>query len=298
MHLFLDTNVYLSFYKLSDDDLEELRKLAVTVRSGETVLYLTTHVRDEFRRNRAGVIAESLRLVESASLPKSFPRLLTNLEGYDDLRASLNLFERQRANLLQAAREAAERKELHADALIGELFEIAMSVELTDEILSAARTRHLLGNPPGKKESIGDALNWEALLAVVPQGETIDLVTLDKDYASKLDGTKLDEYLAEEWSARKGATVTAYPSLTALFRSKYPDIRLAADLEKELAIDDLVTSGRFTSTHIAIQKLASFTDFTPAQAQTMVEAADSNSQIRLILLDDDVRHFFSDLVNR
>jgi hypothetical protein len=36
MELFLDTNVYLSFYKLSDDDLEELQKLAVAVRSEGT----------------------------------------------------------------------------------------------------------------------------------------------------------------------------------------------------------------------------------------------------------------------
>jgi hypothetical protein len=36
MDLFLDTNIYLSFYKLSDDDLEELEKLKVAVGSGDT----------------------------------------------------------------------------------------------------------------------------------------------------------------------------------------------------------------------------------------------------------------------
>jgi hypothetical protein len=50
MNLFLDSNIYLSFYRLSDDDLEELQKLTVAVRSKDTTLYVTDQVRDEFNR--------------------------------------------------------------------------------------------------------------------------------------------------------------------------------------------------------------------------------------------------------
>jgi hypothetical protein len=107
MHLFLDTNIYLGFFKLSGDDLEELRKLAVIVRSGGTVLYLTDHVCDEFRRNRAGTISESLKVVEAAQLPKAYPRLFTNLDGYPEMRKTLDLFERQRGELLEKAKVAA-----------------------------------------------------------------------------------------------------------------------------------------------------------------------------------------------
>ena len=53
MNIFIDTNVYLSFYHLSSDDLEELKKLVVLAREGKVVLLLPEQVIDEFRRNRA-----------------------------------------------------------------------------------------------------------------------------------------------------------------------------------------------------------------------------------------------------
>jgi hypothetical protein len=298
MHLFLDTNIYLAFYKLSDDDLDELEKLAVTVRSGTTVLYLTDQVRDEFRRNRAGTISESLKAVETSRLPNAFPRLFTNLPGYADLRATLALFEHQRGDLLAQAREAAIGQTLQADRLIQGLFEIAVHLPLNDGVLSAAQRRHSLGNPPGKKDSIGDAVNWESLLAGVPNGEDLVLVTADRDYVSKLSDDVLDEFLTLEWNERKNSTISGHRSLTALFSRYYPEIRLAADLEKELAIDALVSSPNFRSTHLAIQRLTSFVDFTVDQVLTMVEAASTNSQVRQLLQDADVKMFFTDIAER
>src|SRR4051794_20553192 len=96
MHLFLDTNIYLSFYKLSDDDLEELQKLTVAVRSEGTTLYITDQVRDEFNRNREGVVAGSLKAIEGAKLPSNFPRLFMPYPEYDAMRAALNAYEEQR----------------------------------------------------------------------------------------------------------------------------------------------------------------------------------------------------------
>jgi hypothetical protein len=70
VHLFLDTGSYLGFYGLSKDNLEELRKLVVAVKSGQTVLYLPEQVRDEFARRREGVIAIALKALEEAKLPR------------------------------------------------------------------------------------------------------------------------------------------------------------------------------------------------------------------------------------
>jgi hypothetical protein len=298
MHLFLDANIYLGFFKLSGDDLEELRKLAVAVRSGDTVLYLTDQVRDEFSRNRASTISESLKVVEGAQLPKAYPRLLTNLDGYSEMRKSLELFEQQRGALLDQARGAALAGDLHADHLIRELFAIARRVPLSAEIQSAAEARHRLGNPPGKRDSLGDSMNWESLLSVVPMGAELVLVSADRDYASKLDPQLVDEFLFTEWSEVKKARVLLYDSLTAVFKAHYPAIRLAADLERSLAIDALIASPTFRATHLSIQKLSDFVDFTPSEAASLIEAAISNSQIRLIIGDDDVRAFYATLMER
>lgn len=298
MHLFLDTNTYLGFYKLSGDDLGELEKLVVAVRSGKTVLYLTTQVRDEFRRNRARTIRESLKYVEDSRLPSSFPRLLANLDGYTELREALAEYERRRAALLDDAKEQARDGDLQADKLISELLPLATAIPPSEEILARATARHALGNPPGKKDSLGDAVNWESLLAGVPDGEDLIMVTADKDYASALDEGALDDFLVEEWTGQKGSTISLHPSLTALFRYHYPDIKLASDLEKEFAINSLIGSYNFRSTHLAISKLSNFADFSPDQVRSLVEAARSNTQIQKILSDDDIHRFYATLSER
>ena len=48
MNIFIDTNVFLSFYHLSNDDLEELKKLIVLIDNKEVTLWLPNQVKDEF----------------------------------------------------------------------------------------------------------------------------------------------------------------------------------------------------------------------------------------------------------
>ncbi len=62
MNLFIDTNIYLSFYHFTSDDLEELRKLIVAIHEKRIKLYVTSQLRDEFRRNREIKIADALKL--------------------------------------------------------------------------------------------------------------------------------------------------------------------------------------------------------------------------------------------
>lgn len=298
MNLFLDTNVYLSFYKMSGDDIEELRKLSVTVQAGTTTLYMPDQVRNEFHRNRESAIAESLRLLQDAKLPTSFPRLFLDYPGYRDLRATLTNYEKQRADLLTHVRSAAAAKELHADKVINELFALAQLIPLTDDILDAARRRFDLGNPPGKGKSYGDAINWESLLATVPSGEGLLFVTSDADYMSKLEPALLSAFLRAEWEEGKHSAVAVYGTLSALFKQHYPDIRLAAELEKELAVDKLIGSENFLETHSAIYAVSQYADFSPEQAQALVEAANRNTQIRWILGDDDVYAFFAGVAAR
>ena len=61
MNLFIDTNIFLSFYHLSSADLEELRKLVVLIDQGRLKLYLPSQVVDEFRRNRDNKIADAIK---------------------------------------------------------------------------------------------------------------------------------------------------------------------------------------------------------------------------------------------
>lgn len=298
MNLFLDANIYLGFYELSNDDLEELRKLVVAVREKATKLLLPDQVRDEFYRNREAIIAKSINYLDRAKVDGGVPRLFQSLDEYEAMRDALATYDAQRAALLTTARTLADDRQLHADQLIDALFGTVETLPRTEEVMSAARLRSEIGNPPGKAGSLGDAINWETLLTSVPDGEDLLLVSADGDFSSALHRAKLDPFLNAEWAQKKGSRISLYPSLTALFRENYPDIKLATELEKELAVARLVGSTSFQETHAAISTLSAFTEFSPGQAGALVEAANNNGQIWRILGDTDVLDFYTDLIRR
>jgi hypothetical protein len=301
-HIFLDANIYLRFYKLSDADVRELGQLVTLVKSGEVRLYLSEQLRDEFNRNRDEAIAESFKGVREQELKPSFPRMFRDHPGFPELRNAVKGYEDQRKQMLQDISEAAARKELAADQLIAELFGFAEFLPLTDDIWETARRRYDLRNPPGKGKSYGDAVHWVSLLEAVPEGEDILVVSDDSDFQSKLDKAQMSDFLQEEWRQRKNAAAVLYAALPDLFRDHYPDVRLLEALEKEmaereLAVRSLATSANFLQTHAAIETVSEFSDFLPQEVEELLYAAVSNTQIRWIIEDDDVFGFYTRLAH-
>jgi len=162
--------------------------------------------------------------------------------------------------------------------------------------LEAARGRVEVGNPPGKRGSIGDAINWECLLVAASDGD-LHLVTGDGDYTSALSKDRVKPYLSKEWEHTKAGEVRLYRRISDFLKEHFPDIKVAAELEKEIRIQALVDSGSFDTTHRAIRRLGQYSEYTRQQALDLLEAALANSQIRWISADSDVRGFFSALYN-
>jgi hypothetical protein len=296
MNLFIDTNIYLTFYHYSNDDLEELRKLAVAIKSGEISLSLTQQVKDEFKRNRESKIADALKRFREQKLNREFPQMCKEYADYKRLRDAIKQYEESKDKLFQRLRADIEGKTLGADQVIAELFAKAELLDYDDKILAAAKRRIELGNPPGKSGSLGDAINWETLLEKMPHGE-LYLITEDKDYMSQVNEEKLAEFLLEEWAEKKGSNVLFYRRLSDFFSDKFPTIKLASEWEKELAIARLMWTGSFRATHAAIARVASFSDFTDDQINQIVDAAVSNTQISWICNDPDVRSFLESVVH-
>jgi hypothetical protein len=90
---------------------------------------------------------------------------------------------------------------------------------------------------------------------------------------------------------RKKSNLLFYKRLSVFFKEHFPDIKLAAELEKELLIEDLAKSGSFARSYSVIAKLSNYSDFTAAQLNAIVDAAISNSQIQMIIRDEDVKIF-------
>jgi predicted nucleic acid-binding protein len=294
--LFVDTNILLSFYHLTSEDLEELRKLLALIDSSQIRLIFSNQVKDEFLRNRAAKIADAMKKLQDTRFSVSFPAFAKDYPEYAELRSSLEKVGKVHAQLVEKLTADATSAKLKADALVDDLFAKATVTPITDETYLNALKRVRLGNPPGKEGSLGDAVNWECLLATIEDETNVYLVSEDKDYRSQLSPLEMNEYLSFEWEDRKKANIFFYTRISDFFKASFPNIKIASEVERDLQITLLSESGSFATTHLVIARLAKHTDFSPSQIQQLVSIAQTNNQIAWILGDADVHAFYASLL--
>tara|TARA_R110001583_G_scaffold82363_1_gene218576 strand:+ start:2837 stop:3814 length:978 start_codon:yes stop_codon:yes gene_type:complete len=295
-NLFIDTNVFLSFYHLSNDDLEEIHKLAVLIKKKEIRLWLTEQVEDEFSRNREVKVHDAIKKLKDHKIKGAFPQFCKDYDEYGELKELQSAYGKTHSKLLKKITEDALSSKFKADEKITELFKSSKRIETSKEILKYARLRLDIGNPPGKNGSLGDAINWEALILTLPEKEELHFVADDKDYYSVLDENLPKEFLVKEWSHEKESEVIFYRRLSQFFKANYPDIKLASELEKEIEIKALSKSSNFVRTHGVIDRLSKFDEFSTTQVNQLIEACLQNDQVNWIFSDDDVYEFYTELV--
>ncbi len=296
MNLFIDTNIFLSFYHLTSDDLEELKKLSVLIDKEEITLFITDQVIDEFNRNRESKIADAVKRLKEQKLNLQFPQLCKDYEEYEKLRKLQKEYEIEHANLLNKISTDVNENRTKADKIIKKLYLKCEKIERTQELIERAQIRGEIGNPPGKKGSLGDSINWESLLEKIPSGEDLYFITDDKDYYSELNENKTKEFLIKEWENNKISSIFIYRQLSRFFKEFFPDIKLASEIEKELLINQIVSSKNFATTHNAISGLSQYEVFSEPEVNSIIQATILNTQIRWILDDEDVKTFIYRLV--
>lgn len=288
MNLFIDANVLLLFYHFSSDDLDELNKLLVLIKKKQITLHLPFQIVDEIKRNRDIKIADALKgFKEKVEFP--FPNMTKQYPEFDILKKGIKSFEETRQTLTKKLENDIKENKLKADLIIDKLFKNAKYIHYSDEIFNAAKKRFDLGKPPGKKNSLGDALNWEALFESVRQGEDLVVITKDGDYLSELNSDLIKPYLSEEWINRKHSSIFLYKTLVNFFKDKFPEIKLANEYEKINLIEQLAKSPNFASSHTILNQLSSCSDFSEEEINEIIQACLSNSQIIWIARDFDVQ---------
>jgi hypothetical protein len=297
IHLFIDTSTFLTFYAYTSDDLDELKKVAGLINVDKLKLYIPEQVADEFYRNREAKLAESLTAFSGGGITKTIPRFMADYPEAKEFSDALKAFQQARDKLAQKARQDALAKLLPADDVFAKIIGAAGLISATDEILQQANRRRLRGNPPGKKDSLGDQINWEILLDQVPADKELHVVTKDGDYGSALDPNMPQQFLATEWKQKKNADLHLHRQLKPFLNAHFADIKLAVDIEKQLAIDALIYSGSFSSTHSAIGALKHhIDDLKWPEVEQIFEAGISNNQIGWIGTDKDVNDFYRGLM--
>jgi len=298
MHVFLDTNILLSLYKLSGTDLEELKKVVKLVEAGKLVVHSNSNVVDEFYRNREGVISECLAQFSQVKGSQVVPGLLTPNPKAGELRKVLAQAGALVKDLLKQAREDVRTNNLEADKLVGELFKLSKPGTIPGPTVERAHHRRMCGNPPGTSARLGDAINWEWLLTAFPQNQELHLVSADGDYESAFHKGEARQFLQLEWVGAKHAPLVLHKSLPTFLKEKFPDIKLADEIEKVFAVEKLENSWNFAATHEALANLEKYSDFSEDLLLRMLKAYNANNQIHWILSDPDVRLFAESLLKQ
>jgi hypothetical protein len=151
-----------------------------------------------------------------------------------------------------------------------------------------------LGNPPGKNNSLGDAVNWTILLASVPPKENLHIISEDGDFYSSLDEGRVHPFLLDEWRQTKGAGLFAYRTLSAFMQEHFDGVAFAFDKDKDALIEAFRSAGAFAVTHRLIAELENYQYFSAKEVARILDAAEENDQFGWIVTDYDV----SDFLNR
>ena len=164
------------------------------------------------------------------------------------------------------------------------------------ELVEKAKLRYNMGNPPGKDNKYGDAINWEILLKEIPLREDLYFITEDRDFASQLDDTEFLPFLQKEWNEKKQSKVIFFKNLDEFLRRYYNEQALVTENYKNDLIKALENSVSFALTHSIIESLRQYSDFTDQQCEKLFSIANTNNQVNWILSDGDVRAFYEVLL--
>lgn len=279
INLCLDANVYLSFYYYSDVDLTSLEKLIKLIESEKLKLILTKQVIDEYNRNRETKIKEALNLIKDSKLEFNAPKILNNYSEFSDIRKNLKKINTEKDKLVKKLKKDISNRQLHADKLIDKLFASAFKINYNDSDIEKARLRSELGNPPGKKGSIGDAINWELLLDNIPDKTDLYFVSEDGDFASKIDANNFSDFLNDEWNDKKKSRLIFYKSFTELIKNIFTTIKLKNEQETEDLINKLENSINFDFSRSTLAQLLQLNTLSDSQLNRIMEASYTNNQI-------------------
>ena len=293
INVFIDTNILLNFFHFSKDEIDALNKVFASREHGAATVYLTEQVRDEFKRNRESRINDALKRFQQTDLSVQLPSFMKGYGEFNEIKEISNELQTKSKAILEKVHKDISEHKLLADKLINEIFRRGV-IETTDEIYNEALKRVTLGNPPGKNNSIGDAINWTILLKQVPDGEDLHIISEDGDFYSSLDKKNVHPFLKDEWKKKKKLELKVYKTLSSFLEEHFGNVTFSFDDNKNKLIDDLKSSGSYARTHDIISELEKYKYFSLEEVERILSASVENSQVKDIAEDPDV----SDFLNR
>jgi hypothetical protein len=189
--LFVDTNIWLDFYRARNDAGLDLLK---HVEGVSDCIIVTYQLESEFKKNRQIAILEGMGELKAPS-QISRPGIFSDAKATQVLNRSLKEAEKRVKNLKARLIRALEDPAQHDPVYQGcqRIFHRTDDLVLTRDnplrrtIRSRALRRFLHGCPPRKRNdtSFGDAFNWEWIVhCAKAENAELVIVSRDSDYGA------------------------------------------------------------------------------------------------------------------
>jgi hypothetical protein len=296
MDIFIDANVFLSFYEASPDALLELAKIAAIIKAGQAKLWLPDQVKREFWKNREGSIAAALREFEKSPGFGSVPRLINEDPGFEKLRELASEMEKHKTEIVARVRRVVKNEKTAADKEVRMLFSLATEIDTSGNIFTEAHERALRHTPPGKQDQVGDRLSWVALLKSVPELVELHVISIDGDFASEANQNEINPYLNAEWSNKKQGKVKLWRRASQFLAAHFPDAASAIEIERTLMVESLEKSPNFATTHSIIAEFSDLSHLNQLLIDRLAHAILNNPQVRRVRGDGDVKEFITNFL--
>lgn len=228
--VFIDTNIYLDFYRArSDAPLSILKH----VDNNHDYIITTSEVEMEYKKNRQKVILESLKSIKPKDSGElTIPAFLRESQLNVTIKGAQNRLSKQISKLSERIAKLLESPGRNDPVYIvlQRLFKskghchLTRGHKLRSDIQEKANKRFMLGYPPRKKSdlSIGDALNWEWIIYCAKQSNAdIVIVSRDSDYGEFYHNKSIpNDWLLQEFKERVShrRSITLTTLLTEAFK--------------------------------------------------------------------------------
>ena len=296
-HIFIDANIFVSFFEIKSDNLSELEKLVGLVKSKAAMLWLPEQTKREFWRNREKSIKKYLQDFEQLNSLGTPPLLVREHRDFDELKNKAEEVGVLRREIAKSIKENIDKQKTNADKIIRKLFDVAIPIDTdNEEIFKSSWQRSLCHLPPGKSDDIGDRLCWVGLLKSLPEKATLHIVSDDSDYKNEGFSDDIRPYLEYEWRSKNGGTVKLWNRISQIISELFPDAENAIESEKTILALGLKNSHNFETTHELIDKLTKFENYNSEQLRFICEAIIENTQVKWIRSDNDVKEFYKKFI--
>ncbi len=211
--IFIDTNILLDFYRFRKSDIS--MKYLAEMETHKDKIIMTSQVEMEFKKNRQGVIINTINEVEKLNkINFNIPTILTDTRAVEMISKSKIEIEKQQKRLNSKIEGIFKNPSNHDPVYksLQRLFKHHSKINLDRDnqlrftIRKLAIKRFILGYPPRKKNdtSIGDSINWEWIIKCAQlTGKHVILVTRDSDYGTNYKKESyLNEWLNKEFKER------------------------------------------------------------------------------------------------